>query len=82
MDKIKQHIEAQQNDEEAQYSITKANNRKVLWWSLGKILLIILACLFEVYLVTSYFAGNNTLGKRLVKLGMKSESSASFGSGV
>lgn len=80
MEKISQHIEAQEMDEVEQHRLTKANNSKVLWWSLGKILIIILACFLEVYLVTSYFSSSNSLGRRLVKIGMREDSSASSSS--
>lgn len=74
MGHISEHIQVQEMDEAEQHRLTKANNSKVLWWSLLKILIIILSCLLEVYLVTSYFAGGNSLGRKLVKIGMKAES--------
>ena len=51
--------------------MTKETNKKVLIWSFIKIGIIIAICLFEVYFVTSYFAAKDTIGKRIVRLGMK-----------
>ncbi len=76
MDKINEHIQVQSMDEEEQHRLTKDNNSKVLWWSLLKILVILMACLGEVFLITSYFAGTNSLGRKLVQIGLKSPSAA------